>query len=281
MIVARPRHLDEALELAASVPDALLLAGGTDLMVAINGGAQPVHDVVCLRRVAELRELTLGAAEVVLGAGLTHADLERELPTVLPALAQAARTVGSRQIRNAGTLGGNLGTASPAGDLLPVLVALRAEVMLQRLGGSRSLPVEAFLLGVKRADLQPGEIIRGVRIPRPDGPQEFLKVGTRNAMVIALANCAVVLDTAARSVRCVLGAVGPTPIRAAAAERLVADAIDWPSLRLPAAAVQRFGELAAEAARPITDHRGTADYRRYAVAVIARRGLERMVACVN
>jgi CO/xanthine dehydrogenase FAD-binding subunit len=235
--------------------------------------------VVGLRRVAELQGWRREDGELVLGAGLTFTEIETELAEELPALAAAARTVGSPQMRNAGTLGGNLGTASPAGDSLPVLAALDAMVVLASRAGNRTLPMAEFVTGVKRTALAQGEIIREVRVPWLRGPQQFLKVGTRNAMVISIVCAALVIDLDGRTVRCGLGSVAPTPVRAGEAEAFIAGEIDWdggPSA--PAAAVARFGELAAAASSPITDHRSTAAYRRRAVQVITTRALQRSLA---
>jgi CO/xanthine dehydrogenase FAD-binding subunit len=278
MKVAHPRTLQDAFEALERMPDAQLLAGGTDFMVEVNFGHRRPPAVVGLRRVEELRGFELGDGEVVLRAGLTWTEVETQLAGELPALAAAARTVGSPQMRNAGTVGGNLGTASPAGDALPVLAAMDAAVVLVSAGGERRLPLSGFITGVKRTAIRPGEIIREVRVPRLRGPQQFLKVGTRNAMVISIACASVVVDTGGRTVRCGLGAVAPTPIRAPEAEAFIAGAIDWDGLRAPPDAVARFGELVAAAASPITDHRSTAEYRRHALRVIARRALQRSLA---
>jgi CO/xanthine dehydrogenase FAD-binding subunit len=278
MKVAHPRTLDEALEALQRMPDAQLLAGGTDFVVEVNFGHRRPPAVIALRRVAELQGWRRENGELVLGAGLTFTEIETQLAGELPALAAAARTVGSPQMRNAGTIGGNLGTASPAGDALPVLAAMDARIVLASRDGERTLPLSEFITGVKRTALRPGEIIREVRVPRLRGPQQFLKVGTRNAMVISIACAALVVDLDGRTVRCGLGSVAPTPVRAAEAEAFIAGELDWQGPRAPAAAVARFGELAATAARPITDHRSTADYRRRAVQVITTRALQRSLA---
>jgi CO/xanthine dehydrogenase FAD-binding subunit len=278
MKVAHPRTLDEAFAALERLPDAQLLAGGTDFVVEVNFGHRRPPAVVGLRRVAELRGWRREDGELVLGAGLTFTEIETELAEELPALAAAARTVGSPQMRNAGTIGGNLGTASPAGDSLPVLAAMDAKVVVASRGGDRTLSMAELVTGVKRTALAPGEIIREVRVPRLRGPQQFLKVGTRNAMVISIACAALVVDLDGRSVRCGLGSVAPTPVRAAEAEAFIVGELDWDGPRAPAGAVARFGELAAAAASPITDHRSTADYRRRAVQVICTRALTRSLA---
>lgn len=283
MSVVRPASLEEGLaELGAEPAATEVLAGGTDFMVEVNFGHRRPRRVLALRDVAELRGWAREGSELRLGAGLTYAEmLAPELAGLVPALAQAARTVGSPQIRNAGTLGGNLGTASPAGDALPILAALGAVVVLSSAeAGRRELRWDEFLTGPKRNALRPGELIVGCRVPVLRGPQAYLKVGVRNAMVIAIASLCLALDRDGRSVRCALGSVGPVPLRAPEAEAWAASRLDWEAGgRCDDPAVpERFGELVAEAARPIDDHRSTAAYRRHAVAVLASRALRRAVA---
>jgi CO/xanthine dehydrogenase FAD-binding subunit len=284
--VHRPTSIAAALDALAAAPDALVLAGGTDVMVAVNEGHRRPGDVVALAGVAELREVaverTAGRDVLVIGAGVTHSMLcAPPVADRAPALATVARTVGSPQIRNAGTIGGNLGTASPAGDTLPVLLALDAAVELTGPGGSRTLPVREFVTGVKRTALAPGELITAVRVPVVRGPQDFLKVGVRNAMVIAVTSVALVVDLDRREVAVGLGAVGPGPLGAPEACRWLARRLHWDDdgVRLgdPDDAA-RFGRLVTEAARPIDDHRGRADYRRHAVGVLAERAVRRATA---
>jgi CO/xanthine dehydrogenase FAD-binding subunit len=277
-----PRSLPEALAALADDPSLTVLAGGTDLMVDLNYGRRRPTGVVSLRRVAELRGWRVEAGEreggdVVLGAATTYTDmLDPELARLVPALAAAARTVGSPQIRNTGTIGGNLGTASPAGDTLPVLFALDAEVEVASASGERRVPVTEFVTGPKRNALEPGELVTAVRVPVAAGPQEFLKVGVRNAMVIAITSCALVVDLDHRTIGCALGAVGPVPIRDSGVEMWVATRVDWDGRRLShQSVVEGFGRRMAAASQPIDDHRSPAGYRRHAVAVLARRALER------
>jgi CO/xanthine dehydrogenase FAD-binding subunit len=281
MSVFVPVSLEDAFESLDRYPDAQLLAGGTDFMVEISFAHRRPSAVVCLRRVAELAGWRLEGAEVVLGAGITYSELMGpQLSGLLPGLAQAARTVGSPQIRNAGTLGGNLGTASPAGDTLPVLAALDATVVVASRQGRRSVGLDELVVGPKRTSLGPGEVIVEIRLPAALGSQEFLKVGTRNAMVIAVANVALVVDWAGHSVRCALGSVGPAAIRAREAEQFMTSRIDWTSRSVAGEplAVAEFAALVRAAARPIDDHRSTADYRRHAVGVCAQRAIERILA---
>lgn len=278
MVLVRPRTIAEALDALADAPDAAVLGGGTDLMVAVNAGQPLPEQVVALRRVAELAEVTATLDGHELGAGLTWHDLEVRLAQVHPALAAAARSVGSPQVRNAGTLGGNLGTAAMTGSTLPVLAALDAEVVLASATGTRAVPLGAFLRGPEDVDRRPGELILAVRVPRVRGPQQFLKVGLRASVITAVVQCGLVLDLDRREVRCGLGAVGPVPLRPAAAEAFATQAIDWDRGHAEPGAARRFGELAAEAVDPPTDLHATAAYRRHAVRVLAERALTSSLA---
>jgi CO/xanthine dehydrogenase FAD-binding subunit len=278
--IGLPASVAEAAGMLDAEPGALVLAGGTDLMVAVNTGQLAPARVVSLRRVDELRRWHQDGDELVLGARVTFADLERpELAALAPVLAQAARTVGSPQVRNAGTVGGNIATASPGGDLLPVLCALGAAVLIRGTGGSREVAVAELVAAGGHAALRPGELIEAVRVPLLDGPQEYCKVGTRNAMTDSVAGVAVVVDLARHSVRCALGAVGPAPVRAYAAELWLIPEIDWETYRVHHPSVyERFGELVAEAAQPVGDDPVDTAYRKHAVTVCARRALIRVLA---
>lgn len=277
MSVVVPTSLEDALAELAAEPATTVVAGGTDVLVECTYRHRRPERLLSLRRVQELRGWSVDGGEVVLGARTTYGDLlEPTLAALVPALAQAARTVGSPQIRATGTVGGNLATASPAGDALPPLVALDAVVEVASVRGRRSLPVADLLVGPKRNGLEAGELVVAVRLPVAAGPQEFLKVGVRNAMVIAIASCALVVDVAARRVGCALGSVGPVPMRSPGPEVWVAGQIDWASAAPVAPEVAAaFGERMAAASSPIDDHRATAAYRRHAVGVLARRALER------
>ncbi|MCC5948919.1 MAG: FAD binding domain-containing protein [Nitriliruptoraceae bacterium] len=278
MPIARPTSLDDAVAVLADDPAADVLAGGTDAMVEISFDHRRPRHVLALRRIDELRQVTTTSLGVRIGAMVTYGQIERDHATLLPGLAMASRTVGSPQIRNAGTIGGNLGTASPAGDALPWLLAMDAEVELASVRGTRRLPVAAFVTGPKRTARADDELIVAVHVPAMEGPQHTAKLGPRNAMVISVACTAVVLDTAARQVRIGMGAVGPTPLRAPDAEAAAAEAIDWDALRADGTAIAAFGQACAAAASPIDDHRSTAEYRRHAVGVLASRSLTRCLA---
>jgi len=263
----------DALATKAARPDALPIAGGTDVMVDINFDRCRPPALLDLNPVAALRDWDRDNGTVVIGAGVPYTRLIDELGADLPGLATASRTVGSPQIRNRGTLGGNLGSASPAGDTHPVLLALSATVEAESARGSRDIPIDDFYLGVKRSALAPDELIRAVRVPVGTGPCHFAKIGTRNAMVIAVCSFAIALHVEARAVRTGIGSAAPTPRRSAEAEAFAAAELDWSGGPLSERTARRFGELAASAAVPISDVRGTAAYRRHAVAVLARRTL--------
>jgi CO/xanthine dehydrogenase FAD-binding subunit len=279
MDVYLPRTLEEALELRSAHPEALPIAGGTDLMVALNFDRLRPEAILDVSRLPELRTWHERDDEIVLGAGVTYARVVGELPQAR-ALAEASRSVGSPQIRNRGTVGGNLGTGSPAGDALPVLAAYDAAIGLGAAGGrERWLPWDRFLVGVKRTALAPDELIVGARWRTATGPQSFSKIGTRNAMVISVAGLCFVLDPPTRSVRVALGSVAPTVVRATDAERYLADELEragaWDDLEatLDDGVREAFSERVVAAIAPIDDVRGTAAYRRHAVRVLAERAL--------
>jgi CO/xanthine dehydrogenase FAD-binding subunit len=285
----RPATLAGALEAKAGRPDAVPVAGGTDVMVEINFGQRRPAALLDLTRAAELGEAGPDRDVLRMGAGVSYARIIGDYAGPLPGLAMAARTVGSPQIRNRGTVGGNLGSASPAGDMHPVLLACGAQVEVASVRGTRLIPAAEFFTGPKRSVLEPDELITAFWIAPAAGPQQFAKIGTRNAMVIAVCSFALSLWPAGRpgaangngdpgTVGTGIGSAGPVPLRATAAEEFLAGELAaaglWESRGpLPAAAAQRFGELVAAAARPIDDVRGTAAYRRHALAVLARRTL--------
>jgi CO/xanthine dehydrogenase FAD-binding subunit len=282
MAVLVARRIDEALAAMGAEPHAEPLAGGTDLMVEINFGRKRLDNVVAIDRLDELKALTSGRNERVrVGGGVTYTRLLRE-GTGSVALAEASRTVGSPQIRNAGTLGGNVATSSPAGDTLPVLAALEATIVLRSARGERRVPFAEFMTGPKRSVRHHDELVIAAEWDDAGPAQTFIKVGTRNAMVIAVASLAMVVDRAHRRVGVALGSCGPTILRATDAERFAAGLFSergWERpLRATAAEGAEFGRLVASAARPIDDVRGTAAYRRHVLAVIAGRALARVGA---
>ena len=270
MTVFIPRSLQEATDLIAEHPDAHLLTGGTDLMVEVNFNHRRPEKVISLGKIEELRQVTINDDHVIIGAAVPYAQMEKgELGKSLPALAEAARTVGSPQIRAAGSLGGNLGTCSPAGDSLPVFSATNSIVHLTSAGGTRMVPFSEFMTGPKRNIRQPHEIITAVTVPRTSGWQGYAKVGTRNAMVISVASACVVFHD--DEIRIALGSVGPTIIRCTDTENWYQSLASKKSTGVSL----EIGSRASQESRPIDDHRSTADYRRHAIKVLAQRLFER------
>lgn len=282
MPVLQPASVDELIAVLADNPRASLLSGGTDLMVEVNLHGRPLSTVISLRRVAELREWQYrpSLSRLTIGAGVPYAQMESgEIARLVPALAQAARTVGSPQIRAAGTLGGNLGTCSPAGDGLPVLAALDAVIHVIGPEGARDIAWSDFMIGVKRNSLAAGEFVHSISVPVLPGWQGYAKVGTRNAMVISTASACLVRDSEEGLVSVALGAVGPTIIRCRQAEKWLTSTIDLrQGAVLEPSVAEEFGRRVRAEALPIDDHRSTAEYRRHAVGVLATRLLMRSFA---
>jgi len=261
--VVTPRGFGEALRLKSEHPDAIPIQGGTDVMVELNFDRRRPAVLLNLNEVPELRGWGRENGALRLASGLTYAEaLGGELASLVPALAEASRTVGSPQIRNRGTIGGNLGTASPAGDALPPLLVEGAEVELASVRGVRRMALSDFLVGPKKNAAEPDELIAAVRVEPSGAPQTFMKVGPRNAMVIAVCSLAVAADRARGELRASFGSAGPVA-------GLVVCPLDE-AASLP--------ELVAAAASPIDDVRGTAAYRRHALRVLATRALERTLA---
>lgn len=275
MPVFIPSSLAEATRLLSNNPDAHLLTGGTDMMVEVNFNHRHPETVIALRNIPEIQQWSVDAASgiVHIGSSVPYATMEHgELAQALPALAEAARTVGSPQIRAAGSIGGNLGTCSPAGDSLPVLSALDAVVHLRSDTSSRSVSFAEFMVGPKKNSRMANEIITGVSIPMTNGWQGYAKVGVRNAMVISVASVCLAIHDG--KVRVALGSVGPTIIRCTESEAWI-NSVGLENVNQSIA--KEFGEHVRTESRPIDDHRSTAEYRRHAVGVLATRLLLRGV----
>ena len=270
----QPRTWAEALQAKAEQPGAVPIAGGTDLMVELNFDKHRPDALLDLNRVDDLARWWTDGGRVRLGAGVTYARVIDELGAVLPGLAMASRTIGSPQIRNRGTVGGNLGTASPAGDAHPALLAAEADVEIASVRGVRRVPVARFYTGVKRNVLEPDELLAAVWITPPSGPEQFSKIGTRNAMVISVAAFGLALHPDRRTVGTGIGSAAPTPRRADDAEQFVAARLDWDARStLDPDLAREFGERVRAAAAPIDDVRGSAAYRLHSLSVMARRTL--------
>jgi CO/xanthine dehydrogenase FAD-binding subunit len=264
--VVAPATLAAAVLALASHPALSIVAGGTDVMVAVNDGRAVPEGWLSLHRIDELGGIEVhDDGSTTIGATVTMARLLAEVADRHPSLCRAARTVGSPQIRSAATLGGNVMTASPAGDTLPVLVAAGASVELVSSRGSRRLPIDRFLMGPKRTAAAPDELLRSIHVPARRERELFLKVGPRNAMVIAVCSLAVAFDPDGPSAAAV-GSVAPTVRAVPGASELLAD---------PAAA-EAFAAAVGAVAEPIDDLRATAAYRRHALTTLARRAHRRL-----
>ncbi|MDQ5830026.1 MAG: FAD binding domain-containing protein [Actinomycetota bacterium] len=275
----QPVSWQEALEIRAAHPGAVPIFGGTDVMVDLNFDRERPEAIVDLTKVPEIQEWGQEDGRLRIGAGVTYTRIIAELGDRLPGLAMASRTVGSPQIRNRGTVGGNLGTSSPAGDALPPLYASDAEVELTSSSGTRRVAVTDFITGPKRNILEPNELIAAFCIPEAEGPQQYSKIGTRNAMVIAVCAFGLALHPEQRKVGTCVGSAAPTPVRAADAEGFIEGVLEeqglWDSREeIERAALVRFGEMVEAVTSPISDVRGTAAYRTHAVGVLARRTLK-------
>jgi CO/xanthine dehydrogenase FAD-binding subunit len=274
----QPTTWSEALAAKAAHPKAVPIQGGTDVMVELNFDRHRPPALLDLSQVEELDRWEQHNGTVRLGAGVSYTRTIAELGDKLPGLAMAARTVGSPQIRNRGTVAGNLGAASPAGDSHPALLAADAVVEIESVRGSRQVPAREFYTGVKRNVLEPDELIRATLVPVATGPQQYSKIGTRNAMVIAVAAFGLALHPGERRVGTGIGSAAPTPRRATDAEDYVAEALDaggyWDNRDpVPDTVATRFGDLVAGASAPIDDVRGSARYRAHALSVLAHRAL--------
>ena len=263
MDVLTPRTLEEALRLKSETPGAVPIEGGTDVMVELNFDRARPEALLNLNEVTELKGWSRENGMLRLGASLTYDEaMEAALAEQLPALAEASRTVGSPQIRNRGTIGGNLGTASPAGDALPPLLIEDAEVEVASVGGTRRVPVREFLVGPKRNALRKHELITAVLVEPSGASQTFMKIGPRNAMVIAVCSLALSADRERGELRASFGSAGPVT-------GLVTG---------PLEERESFPDLVSEAASPIDDVRGTAEYRRHALRILTARALDRVLA---
>ena len=273
-----PTSVREAVELGARFgADGCFLAGGTDLLVQIRRGQILPRHLVSLHRVPGLDALEIDRT-ITLGALVTHRRLERSADAggALEALRESAAVVGGHQIRSVATVGGNIVNASPAADVVPVLLALDATVEVLGPAGERSLPLEAFASAPGVTARHSGELLTRARCPRlpPGSATAFLKAGRRRAMEISLVCVAVRLTLDASRERCleariVLGAVGPTALRARGAERSVQ------GRPLTAQVIAEAGRAAAGECQPITDVRASARYRALLVATLVERALAR------
>jgi carbon-monoxide dehydrogenase medium subunit len=273
--LALPRGLDEAVRvLSDRGPEARLLAGGTDLLPQMKAGLLKPAWVIDLSGVARLRTLQPEAAGLRVGAAVVARVLERDatVRTAYTSLAESAALVGSVQVRNLATLGGNLCNAAPSADMAPPLLALDAEVVVAGSRGERRMPVAELFTGVRQTVLAADEVLVEVVVPAP-GPRSgghYLRHTPRRELDIAVAGVAAQLTLSngvCSKARIALAAVAPVPLRARPAEQALEGQPVTPE------AIERAAELAVDVARPISDQRGSADYRRHLVRVLTRRTL--------
>lgn len=272
MIAVSPTSLEEALGHLREDPGLRPVAGCTDLLVTDGLGRAAMDRVLDLLSVPELRGICEGATGLEIGATTSFTEIRRHpgIRERYPAMAEAAAVIGGWQIQNRATLGGNAANASPAGDSLPVLLALGATVRLAGPAGTREIPYDDFHTGYRQTALGHGEIVTGFRLPAPapGTKQRFRKVGTREAQAISkvvVACAAQVEGETIRSLRLAAGSVAATPVRLPEAE---AEARDRP---LTPETARRIAEAAVAAVTPIDDVRSTAEYRLFALERVVRR----------
>ncbi len=277
-----PSTLSEALGLLSEHRErAKVLAGGTDLMLLMQDGVFTPDYVIDIRRIPELNALDFDPQRgLTLGAATTLRRIETS-PVVLqkyPQLATGAREIGSVQIRNLGSAGGNLCTATPSGDIIPSLVSLEGTARIASARGERSVPLEAFFTGVRKTVLQPDELLVDLKIaaPPPRTSGSYIKLYTRPAMDLAIVGVAATVtlapgDSTIQKARICLGAVAPTPIRVREAEEILVGRAPTDDILMEA------GQAAARAARPISDVRASADYRREQCDLMTRRAVRQAV----
>jgi len=274
---AAPETVEQALAVLAEHQGAgrraQVLAGGTDLMVQMRTLDGAPRTIVDIKKLAETNRLDVGTKEIYIGAAIPGAVLtaSKPLTAALPGLVEAVDLIGSSQIQGRASLGGNLCNASPAGDTIAALIANAGVCVIAAKGGQREMPVESFVVGVGKNALKPGEFLLGIKFPRPakgtgDAYQRFIP---RTEMDIAVVGVGVSVTIDAKGVctaaRVAIAAVAPTVILVpAAADALIGSKLDE-------AALEKAGQACSAAASPISDKRGTADYRRKVVAVLCRR----------
>jgi carbon-monoxide dehydrogenase medium subunit len=275
----RPATLDEALLLLDTKPDGVLLAGGTDLLVELKQGKRFHPDVISLTRIADLATIEVQNGCLFIGAGVTHNQLVHSplIQQLCAAVGEAAQTIGTEQIRNTATVGGNLCTAASCADTAPILIALGAGIEIVGRDGRRTLPLAEFFVDHRQTALAKSEILTKiiVPVPPPGTGAAFEKFGLRGASNISVASVAAmvrVADGHCTEACFVMGAVAPTPTVSVRAAELVrgrpTSAIaDEPSL------LEQIGKAAADDAAPIDDIRGTAEFRRDIIATLAQRAL--------
>lgn len=277
MSLVRPATAADAGAAMAREPDPVLISGGTELMVAVNGRRRSAATFVSLRHAADLHGITETADGVRIGGMTTYTTLAGRPPQLagVPMLCDLAGRLGNPAQRNAGTLGGGIGAAQWNGDAIAALTALGARLDVVSSTGEREVGLEAWLA---RTDRSPGDVVRSVLVKVPAGPQIWLRAAERATAVEASATVALVVDVARRTVRCVVGSVARTPVRATSAEALLTDALDWSAPAAPEALCRAFGAAVRDDVVARTTYRVSESHRRHLAGVLGFRALSRAFA---
>lgn len=269
--------VEEGLAAKLRRPGSVFVAGGTEVIADQNLELREPAPYVSLRRIAELQQIDLRPDRVTIGAGVTIARLLTEpIRSAVPLLAKAARSFGTRQVRNRATVGGNIASGLPDRTLLPCLLVLDADVDLRLQSATRRLQLDEFLKEDGRTALASDELLVSASMKPLSGYQDYVMVGPRNAQFYPTVSMALVADEQARSIRLALGNAGPKAMRARAAEAFARSSISWDRREVSSKVADEFGVIAAEHCSPISDAAAGADYRRHAVKVMARRLLSRV-----
>lgn len=270
---ALPETVAEAVAALAERPGAVLVAGGTEVMPDLLWRRRSATGFVSLRRIPSLRAVTVDRETLVIGAGATAARLQGgDVVAAAPGLARAAASLGTPQVRTEATAGGNVVSALPYRNLLPMLLALDARL---ELSGGQVVPFDGFVTAPGRTRLAAGEVLTGLRLPVRPGFQDYVKIGRRNAQYVATVSAALVLDTAGRRARLAFGNAAPLPLRLDDADRVATEAVDWATGTVSAAGAAEVAELVRRGVDPPADEVASADYRRHALGVLATRLLTR------
>jgi CO/xanthine dehydrogenase FAD-binding subunit len=272
----KPESISQATQFLSSEPDSMPVAGGTDFVVKVRNGLFPQLKSMVDISSLPLKEITENDKDIVIGSGctMTQVTISPIVKKYFPALSEAASTVGALQIRNLATLGGNTANASPAGDTIPALCSIEAQLKLNGPEGTRMVPIEDFFTGPGKTILKKAELIEAFILPKHESKGAFLKLGERKAHAIAKINLAISVwqENTATRCRIAMGSVAPTVIRVSSVEKL----IESNGLPLSEENLQTAIKLASEAARPISDVRSTRAYRKQMAGVLMKRAIERI-----
>jgi CO/xanthine dehydrogenase FAD-binding subunit len=268
-----PTCLDEVWSIMDGEPRSRVYAGGTDLLVQLRRGAVTAESLICIERVTEIHGVREDRDDIFIGAAATHARLleSNVIHRHVPVLARALETLASPPIRHMGTIGGNIVNASPAGDTLPPLYVLRASLEIQSRVETRTVPIERFIHGPGQVEMGRGELLTGIRVPKPKefGIHHFEKIGRRKSQACAIASMAALMKLSPQGVvediRLAWGSVGPTVVACTESEKLMR------GKPLKPETLQEAAHLVRESVTPIDDVRAGAEYRRIAACNLLLR----------